>query len=131
MRQARSLGVACGALALAVGCGPPTLEVGTPFTVAFTGPSHGATGIAVDTDIRIGFNDPVEPQSARDNQKVTIDGDDVARSVLFFEGDTVLVLVPTRTLPNATAVRVEIGADVESASGVDLDAPLLIEFTTE
>ena len=33
------------AMIVSAACGAPTLEVGTPFTVAHTGPSHGATAI--------------------------------------------------------------------------------------
>lgn len=115
---------------LTAACGAPTLEVGTPFTVAHTGPSHGATGIAVDTDVRIGFSDAIDRDSARANVSLAIDDEEVARSTLFFDNDTLLVLVPVRTLPSDTLVTLRIGPDIESAAGVDLDSTLTVEFTT-
>jgi hypothetical protein len=114
----------------ASGCGGPTLDVGTPFTVAHVGPSHGATAIAVDTDVRVGFSDAIDRESARTNISLAVGDDEVERSTLFFEDDTLLVLVPVRTLPNATVVTLTIGADMQSAAGVDLDSTLLVEFTT-
>ncbi len=117
-------------VAAGAACGAPTLEVGTPFTVAHTGPSHGATAIAVDTDVRIGFTDAIDRNSARANVSLAIDDEEVARSTLFFDDDTLLVLVPVRTLPNATLVTLRIGPDIESAAGVDLDSTLTVDFTT-
>lgn len=124
--------VALAALALVstTACGAPTLDVGTPFTVAHTGPSHGATAIAVDTDVRIGFSDAINRDSARANVFLTIDGDEIDRSTLFFDDDTLLVLVPVRTLPNDTLVTLRVGPDLESVAGVDLDSTLVVEFTT-
>lgn len=119
-----------GANVGASACGPPTLEVGTPFTVAHTGPSHGATAIALDTDVRIGFSDAVERDSARANVSLAVGEEEVERSTLFFEGDALLVLVPTRTLPPSSLVTLTLAADLESAAGVDLDSTMTVEFTT-
>jgi hypothetical protein len=116
--------------ALAAACGAPTLDVGTPFVVAHTGPSHGATAIAVDTDVRVGFSDAVDRDSARANVSLAVDEEEIERSTLFFEEDTLLVLVPVRTLPNDTLVTLRVGPDTESAAGIDLDSTLVAEFTT-
>lgn len=121
----------CITTASAAACGPPTLEVGTPFTVISVGPSHGATAIAVDTDVRVGFNEPLSRESAAANTSLSIDGAEVERSTLFLDGDSLLVLIPVRTLPAATLVTLTIAAELESAAGVDLDSSLVVEFTTE
>lgn len=112
------------------GCAGPTFEVGTPFAVAFTEPSHGAVDIAVDTDVRVGFNLPVDRDAARANISLTSGDAPMELSVLFAEGERVVVLVPVRTLPTGATVTLLVGPDVQSSGGTDLDSSLLADFTT-
>ena len=121
--------VTLGALLL-VGCGGPRFDVDTPFAIAFTAPSHGALGIAPATDVRVGFNQPVDQQAARANIILSLDDDvPLEASVLFDDGDRVVVLVPVRALPAGETVTLAVGPEVNNVDGTDLDSSLLAAFT--
>lgn len=111
------------------GCGGPTFEVGTPFTVAFTSPPHGAVDIAPGTDVRVGFNLPVDRNGARANISLASADVPVEVSVLFLESDRVVVLVPVRALPEGETLTLSVSAEVKSSEGVDLAVPLAADFT--
>lgn len=119
-----------GALPIATGCGGPSIDVGVPFSVAFVSPSHGASGVAVDVEPSVGFNEAVDPASLDEGLVVRSGDKELDRTLLMSPGGRVVTVLLGRELPADVAVEIEVGADVRSNEGVRLGAALAVSFTT-
>ncbi len=113
-----------------LGCGGPTFDVDTPFVVAFTTPSHGAADIALDAELSVGFNRPVDRDAARAHITLGDSADVLEATLLFTDDDKLVVLVPVRTLPPGESLTLQVDGKVESSEQVKLGTSLAVEFTT-
>lgn len=111
-------------------CGGPRIDVGVPFQVAFVAPDHGATGVAVDVEPSIGFNQPVDEGSLEASLAIRIQGEEVARNLILPAGGHVATVLLAQELPSAATVEIAVGPGVESADGVALGAEMVVSFVT-
>jgi hypothetical protein len=101
-------------------CGDAAVDLPQQLTVLHVAPHHGATNVALDVTVEIGFNDKLKRDTV-DAQSVRLeqDGDTVELSHSFEAQQRQLTLVPDQPLSADTEYEIFIDDEV---SGLDAGA---------
>ncbi len=137
MTRVLALASGVGLAALLVGCGPPTFNVGEPFTIVGTVPQAGleaSQAVEVGVQPQVLFNKVVDVASTG-NGGITLSADgSIVDEVTPFAteggGGKVIQLNVRRALPADTDVDLRVAGTVKSADGVKLDSELTVSFHT-
>ena len=127
---------ACMAIAA---CEPSTIEV-ERLAIVYIGPSSGATGIGVDTDVRVTFSELLRAETvnagslcvARSEVATSDDcsGDVVPAQVSYDAELRTVVATPLLLLGTSQEYTIRITTQIEGESGI-LHSPVRSVFTTE
>ena len=94
-------------------------------------PRDGWTEVDRNTQLSVRFTTPMDHATTEAAFHATLDGADVAGSIRWAEGDTVLVLRPSTALPYGARVELRVDAEALSAAGSAVLAAVAASFTVE
>ena len=118
------------AVVFGVACGPPTIDVGTPFSIVATEPAHGAVDVGVDVLPRVSFNRAVTVSTAETGIQLVVAGADLERTITAQDNGKTIELVPRHALPRNTDVTLEVASTVEASDGIALETKVDATFHT-
>ncbi len=101
-----------------------------PAVVRFR-PRDGWTGVSRFADVSVRFGRPMEHDTTEQAFHVLLGEKRVEGTVRWVEGDTVLVLDPTRPLPYRARVELSVDVSARSADGVALREARSVTFTVQ
>jgi murein DD-endopeptidase MepM/ murein hydrolase activator NlpD len=120
--------LAAGAVVATGAAATPLPEL--PEIVRFR-PRDGWTDVDRNAQLSVRFTTPMDHTTTEAAFRATLDGAPVAGSIRWAEGDTVLVLRPSATLPYGARVELRVDGGALSAAGSAVLAAAAASFTVE
>ncbi|MBU0993172.1 MAG: Ig-like domain-containing protein [Proteobacteria bacterium] len=95
-----------------------------------TSPPNGSTDVSVSSTLTLTFSEPIDTSGI---QSDTLDiGNGISLKIAFNETDTVVMIVPSVSLPFNTTIPVTIPKSIiVSQKGMEMEADYFFQFTTE
>jgi hypothetical protein len=112
-------------------CGDAAIELPQQLTVLHVAPHHGATNVALDVSIEIGFNDALERDSV-DSQSARVEhgGDALQLSRSFEAQQRQLILLPEDPLEPDTEYEIYLDDELTGRDTGPLGTPVRTRFRT-
>jgi len=113
------------------GPGPTATPVALPPEVVRFRPRDGWAAVDRNAQLSVRFTTPMDHATSELAFHATLDGTDLAGSMRWAEGDTVLVMQPAAALPYGALVVLRVDGGALSAAGLPLVTVASITFTVE
>jgi hypothetical protein len=110
--------------------GPLVLQTANVPSVVRFRPRTRTVDVALDAALSVRFSEAMDAASTTSAWTVAADGNPVAGSITFAEGDTVLVFQPAADFSNGQSVVMTVGAGAMSKAGVAIGTAIDGTFTT-